>query len=110
MGLRSHQDTITYIKTMGETHEKLDGGLRSPSNELAEAQSTLQNNSIEKLKPDLMGANNSLDFEEMEEESRHMEQILNDMSRHGDVQAYTSHASPMEVMPQSSDSALPTVG
>ena len=27
MGLRSHQDTITYIKTMGETHEKLDGGL-----------------------------------------------------------------------------------
>ena len=85
MGLKSHQDTITYIKTMGETHEKLDGGLESPGDELAEARSTIQNSTIEKHNTERIGTNNSMDYEQMIEESRHMEQILNDLTRHGDI-------------------------
>ena len=95
---------------MGETHEKLDGGLQSPSNELAEARSTLQNSSIDKNMPDMVGTNNSMDYEQMIEENRQMELILNDLTRHGDIQAYTSHASPMEVVPQGSETGLPSVG
>ena len=41
MSLQSQQNTITYIKSMGETQDKLDGGLRSPSHDLAEAKSSL---------------------------------------------------------------------
>ena len=49
--------------------------------------------------PDMVGTNNSMDYEQMIEENRQMELILNDLTRHGDIQAYTSHASPMEVVP-----------
>ena len=95
---------------MGETHEKLDGGLQSPSDELAEARSTIQNSTIENHNPEMIATNNSMDYEQIIDDSRHMEQILNDLTRHGDIQAYTSHASPMEVFPQTSEQKLPSVG
>ena len=33
----------------------------------------------------MIATNNSMDYEQIIEDSRHMEQILNDLTRHGDI-------------------------